>query len=342
MKLQKFIWYIVQIVFWILCLYFFVNNSFLRYQSLDKKDEYITFALIIFIIVINQFYFIPKYFSKQKFIQYFIFVLVSILIISYLEFLLLENDIKSSLLGVNNAIINNVLRWNFFLIFFRDTLFVSFFTMFKIYRNAIKAYKLLEEKTALERINYISKIEAVKSKINTHFFFNTLNSIYSLALDKSDKTPDVVLNLSDLMEYVVADTDNEKVSLQKEIDFLKNYIAIESVKHKNMNLTFDTEGEINRCMVPPMIFESFVNNAFKYTDINNNGFIRILIHCKPEEIIFSCENSIDPRAKERVKSTGKGMVNTQNRLQLHYKDKHKLEVNQENNIFKVKLLLKEK
>ena len=179
----------------------------------------------------------------------------------------------------------------------------------------------------------------VKSKVNTHFFFNTLNSIYSLALNKSDNTPDIVLNLSDLMEYVVSDSENEWVPLDIVIGFIKHYIALESILHQKMNLEFEIEGETSAYQVPPMIFESFVNNAFKYTDINNNGFINIKIECKSGKIIFNCENSIFKMAKATVKSTGKGMKNTYNRLNLHYKDKYQLLQNIDNGLFRIELII---
>ncbi len=339
MKKKIIIEVIIHIIFWIISFYFFINNSFLRYNSLDIRDEYYSFAILISAIYINYIFLIPAFFSKQKLFKYFIYLFLILIVNTYLEFLFIKDDILFSVSKANKDFQTYTVYINFFGIFFRDTLFVAFFTMFKIYRDAIKSYKLLQEKTAIEREQYITRIEMVKSKVNTHFFFNTLNSIYALALSKSDKTPDVVLNLSDLMEYVVADSENERVPLSKEIDFIRNYIALESVKYHAMNLNFEVKGDITLHQIPPMLFESFVNNAFKYTNINNNGFIKILIDCKPGEILFCCENEIDNMAKEKVKSTAKGLLNTKNRLNLHYKDKYLLEINEEPLIFRVKLIL---
>ena len=339
MKRRTFIEIFVHLVFWILCFNFFVNNSFLRYQSFDRREEYYSLLLIISCIYINYFFLIPKFFSNQKLLKYFLLLFLLLIVITTIEFFLLKDDIIGSLPITNTTVLNGVLKWNFFGIFFRDALFAGFFTMFRIYQDAIKAYKLLKENTALEKQQLITQINMVKSKVNTHFFFNTLNSIYSLALDKSDKTPDIVLNLSDLMEYVVSDSENEWVPLESEIRFIQNYISLESIRHQHMNLQFDIEGDTSLHKVPPMIFESFVNNAFKYTDINTNGFIVIKIQCKPDEIVFSSENSINKMAKTVVKSTGKGMKNTFNRLNLHYKDKHILQIDNGEEIYKIKLVL---
>ncbi|MFZ4413730.1 MAG: sensor histidine kinase [Bacteroidales bacterium] len=341
MKKKTLVEILLHLVFWAFTFYYFTNNSFLRYpSSLDPNKEYYSLLLIIAVIYSNYFWLIPHYFTQQKLFKYFFFLLSILLLITTLEFLMLVDNIKIITSNLEHKIQMGVLRFNYFGILFRDTLFVGFFTMFRIYRDAIEAYKLLTEKTAMEKQQLITQINMVKSKVNTHFFFNTLNSIYSLALDKSDKTPDIVLNLSDLMEYVVSDSENEWVPLDSEIRFIQNYIALEKVRHLNMNLNFDIKGETFGIKVPPMIFESFVNNAFKYTDINNNGFINICIECKNAEIIFDCENSVYKMGNPTVKSTGKGMNNTYNRLNLHYKDKYQLEIINEEDKYKVNLLLK--
>lgn len=309
---------------------------------MDIREEYYSFLLVFAIIYINYFIFIPQFFTKEKYLKYFSFLILLLIIITAIEFSYIKDDILFLVETNNTKIRNGLLFWNFFGIFFRDALFAGFFTMFKIYRDAIKAYKLLKENTALEKQQLITQINMVKSKVNTHFFFNTLNSIYSLALDKSDKTPDIVLNLSDLMEYVVSDSENEWVPLDSEIRFIQNYIALERIRHQNMNLNFDIHGDTSQHKVPPMIFESFVNNAFKYTNINTNGFINIKIESKADEIIFFSENSVNKMAKGVVKSTGKGMNNTFNRLNLHYKNKHQLDINNGEDIYTVKLHLKTK
>ncbi len=343
MKKKTLVEILLHLGFWMLTFYFFTNNSFLRYpSSTDPNKEYYSLLLIIAAIYFNYFFLIPRYFTQQRLLKYFFFLLSVLLLITTLEFLMLVKNIKNITSNLEYKIQIGILRWNYFGILFRDVLFVGFFTMFRIYRDAIKAYNLLQDNTMLEKQQLITQINMVKSKVNTHFFFNTLNSIYSLALDKSDKTPDIVLNLSDLMEYVVSDSENEWVPLESEIRFIKNYIALEKVRHQNMNLKFDIKGETTGLKVPPMIFESFVNNAFKYTDINNNGYIKISIECNSAEIIFDCENSVYKMGKPQVKSTGKGMTNTYNRLNLHYKDKHQLEIINEVDKYKVSLVLKYK
>ncbi len=331
---------IFHIIFWIITLYFYCNYSYFRIHPQEIVKEYYSLLIIIAAVYINFFIITPMFLIKNEKISYFLFIIPILIIASEIEFLLICEDIQYYTYTDDHNILMSVYRWNLYSIFFRDTLFVAFFTMFKIYRDAIKSYKLLQEKTAIEREQYITRIEMVKSKINTHFFFNCLNSIYSFALNKSDETTTLVMKLSRLMEYVVADSDNEWVELDKEINFIKNYIALESVRHPKMNTSFDISGDVSTFKVPPMIFESFVNNAFKYTNLAENGCINIQLECHANEILFTSENSINHKAKEVVTSTGKGLINTRNRLNLHYKDKYQLDIYEKENVFTVKLLLK--
>ena len=340
MRKKDFFELFFHILFWIISFYFFINFAFLRIHPEKIIFEFYSLLILMILVYLNFFLLTPNYLIKNKIKLYTFLTFILLIIATESEFLLIFNDINKYTYTDDNRILIEVYKADFFGIFFRDTLFVAFFTMFKIYRDAIKSYKLLQEKTAIEREQYITRIEMVKSKINTHFFFNCLNSIYSFALNKSDETTTLVMKLSRLMEYVVADSDNEWVELDKEINFIKNYIALESVRHPKMNTRFDISGDVSTFKVPPMIFESFVNNAFKYTNLAENGCINIQLECHANEILFTSENSINHKAKEVVTSTGKGLINTRNRLNLHYKDKYQLDIYEKENVFTVKLLLK--
>ncbi len=340
MKWKSIVGIILHLGFWVLTFYYFTTNSFLRFYSNDIREEYISLFLIIAVIYFNYFWMIPHLFSLQKFIKYFLLLIPLLVCITTLEFFMLTDDIKKITSAIDHDGQIVALRWNYFGIFFRDALFVGFFTMFKIYRDAIQSHKFFQEKTNLEKINLINQIEMVKSKINVHFFFNTLYSIHTMALNKSEKTPEALCNLTQLMEYVVVDSENVMIALEKEIIFLEKYIELEKIRRPNVNIKFEIEGDIQPHLVPPMIFESFVNNAFKYNDFPGNGLIAIHIVCKPKEIIFTCENAVDKSFKATVKSTGKGIRNTVNRLQIHYLNLHTLEIDDNETFYKVELILK--
>ena len=180
----------------------------------------------------------------------------------------------------------------------------------------------------------------VKSKVNVHFLLNTLQCIYSLALKKSDNTADGIMNLTLLMKYIVAETDEVLVPLQKEISFLQHYIALEKLKKPDLKLKFVTDGVTDQILLPPMILESFVNNAFKYNDYLSGGLIDINISCMGKDILFTCRNAVNKSITKNIHSTKKGIENTKNRLELHYKSAHKLVIDENENYYMVSLLLK--
>ncbi len=341
MKRKNIIEISIHIIFWLITLYFFVNNSYLRMRSLNEMEEYLTFFFVPLIVYINQFFLIPKFFIRQRFILYFSILAALLISMSYFEFLIIKDDIIKCLTSPDIELFYSCFRWSFFGILIRDTVFIGIFTMIKIYRDAIKTNTLQKANNELEKKQLQHQINFIKSKINNHFFFNALSSIYYLALENSAKTADVVLNLTDLMEYVVKETDKQWVSLENEIDFLKNYIALEGARYKDMNVKFDINGDTRNHKLPPMIFETFVNNAFKFTNFKQKGKIYIEINCSKNEILFVCKNDIDQSSERIVKSTGNGLTNVRNRLNLIYKDNYKLEVNEMDNYHETKLFLKQ-
>lgn len=341
MKRNNLVELLFHIFFWVITFFFFVNNSFLRYYSFEILKEYFSLILIFITVYLNNYLLVPIYLSKRKLFNYFSFSILNLIIITCTEFLIIKDNIYSFIEVSNNNILINAVQWNLFGIFFRDTLFVGFFTMFKIYQDAVKSYKLLQKNAELEKQYFLSQMDTIKSKVNTHFFFNTLDCIYSLIITKSSKAPETVLNLSDLMRYVVGESDKKWVPLEKEISFIQNYIELEKIKDSSTNLNLEITGNTNEYEVPPMIFECFVNNAFKYTDFRNNGFISIKITCESGIIIFNCKNSINyDESGKKIKSTKKGLINTRNRLNLIYNENYKLDIKDDNGFFTVNLMLK--
>ena len=115
----------------------------------------------------------------------------------------------------------------------------------------------------LEKDNNSYRLKYLRSQLNPHFLFNTLNSIYSLSMQKSEKTPEVVVKLADLMRYLIYECNEEKVPLNKEIEFIRNYIEIEKIRYK-ADVRFTVEGETDAVMVEPFLFISFIENGFKH------------------------------------------------------------------------------
>ncbi len=188
-----------------------------------------------------------------------------------------------------------------------------------------------------------SELQNLKNQINPHFLFNSLNSIYALTLKKSDKSPDAVMMLSDLMRYMLYETDIEYVSLEKEIAYIKNYIALQKLQIANSDtIQLTINGNSHNQRISPLILISFIENAFKFgTDFSGKTKIDIDITIKQEELYFSCKNIIGNTSEASNKEYGGiGIKNTKERLKLSYPDKHWLTIDKDNHTYFVTLLLK--
>jgi len=180
----------------------------------------------------------------------------------------------------------------------------------------------------LEKDNTSFKLRYLRSQLNPHFLFNTLNSIYSLSLQKSDKTPEVVIKLADLMRYMIYDCTEEKVLLTKEIEFISNYIEIEKIRHK-ADIRFTVEGETDGIMIEPFLFISFIENGFKHAFDNayNNAFIYIILKTEQRQISLSVVNNTNIDLETQAKRIGgTGIKNSKTLLELLYPESHALDI----------------
>ncbi len=197
------------------------------------------------------------------------------------------------------------------------------------------------KKKEIEKEKLGTELSFLKSQINPHFLFNTLNNIYSLALVKSEGTADAVLKLSSIMRYVLNETKHETVPLDKEIQFIKHYIELQKVRlTDNVSLEFNVEGDIEEQQIAPLILIAFVENAFKY-GVSTKETSKLLFEIKADanSIYFTAQNNI-VGDRGNGENTGIGLQNTKRRLELLYPDKHELKVTEENNLFIVYLKLK--
>jgi len=191
--------------------------------------------------------------------------------------------------------------------------------------------KALDEKELLinlEKDNTTFKLKYLRSQLNPHFLFNTLNSIYSLSLQKSDQAPEVIVKLSDLMRYMIYDCNEEKVPLDKEIEFIQNYIAIEKIRYK-ADVRFSVEGETEGIMIEPFLFISFIENGFKHAFNNtfNDPFIYITIKVNAEQVALSVVNNTNIDIEAQAKRIhGTGLKNSKSILELLYPASYALDI----------------
>ncbi|MBB5638354.1 sensor histidine kinase YesM [Pedobacter cryoconitis] len=203
----------------------------------------------------------------------------------------------------------------------------------KLMRNSyIEQKELIEiESERFKTENYF-----LRAQLNPHFFFNTLNSLYSLVLDRSDHAPKIVLKLADLMRYMIYDSSQEKVLLSNEIKHLKNYSELEQIRFiDRLDLSLVVSGRPDGKLIAPLLLLPFVENAFKHGIGDIKSWITIDIKISEDRIYLKVENSYS--AKSTSIPHGIGLKNVKRRLNLLYPLKHTLKIEQEVNVHLVDL-----
>jgi two-component system, LytTR family, sensor kinase len=190
--------------------------------------------------------------------------------------------------------------------------------------------KLGEEETVetLQKENMYYKLRYFRTQLNPHFLFNTLNSIYSLSLSKDDKAPEVVVRLADIMRFLIYECNEDKIPLDKEIEFIRNYIEIERIRY-DADIQFTVEGSTESVMIEPFLFISFIENGFKHAIDNSYAkpFIYITLKVNPDKIILNVINNTSIELETQAKKIqGKGLVNSKTVLELLYPDSYALDI----------------
>jgi len=200
------------------------------------------------------------------------------------------------------------------------------------------------EKKELQSQTLQSELKFLKSQINPHFLFNTLNSLYALTLKKSDQAPEIVLKLSEMMRYMLYECNEREVPLSKEINYLKNYLELEKIRQgKKMEINFAMDGEVDHQKIAPLMFIPFVENSFKHGISNqiSAGYVNIFLEINKNEVNITIENSktASMPSPSGKKSGGIGLVNVKRRLDLLYPDKYDLNIDEDPNTYTVKLCI---
>ncbi len=191
-----------------------------------------------------------------------------------------------------------------------------------------------------------AELKLLKAQLNPHFLFNTLNNLYGLSVIKSDKLPNLMLKLSDLLRYSLYDTKDKLVPLEKEITYLENYISLEKIRLEDKTIIqFTKNGNYSQKSIAPMLLIVFVENAFKHlgTDKDAHNFVTIELNVVDDVLNFKCENSFDPEFTNlndlEQGQSGIGLQNVKKRLALIYNDRHNLNLSENQDVFSVQLTL---
>ncbi|MDR1343315.1 MAG: histidine kinase [Prevotellaceae bacterium] len=191
----------------------------------------------------------------------------------------------------------------------------------------------------LERSMVQAELSFLKSQIHPHFLFNSLNSIYYLALSKDDKAPEAILSLSDFLRFVVTESNHSRIPMEKELKMLKEYLRLQNLRtSEKLELKVQVDGDFRGHEIMPLTFIPFVENAFKYgVSAYKSCFIHISTALEGGRLKFTCDNSIISRLKSSSASTGVGLENIRKRLELAYAGRYSLETKADSAAYRVKL-----
>lgn len=227
----------------------------------------------------------------------------------------------------------------------------GFSTIIQIVSHWIADQRKMKE---LEKENLQSELKFLRSQINPHFLFNTLNSLYSLTLSKSDLAPEIVIRLSEIMRYMLYECNEKLVPLEREIKFMKNYVELEKLRYgDDVNIDFCIEGEVQNQEIAPLLFIPFFENSFKHGLSNRTGedWVVIRFNALGDRVSLTIRNSIPkpiPETKHTVKSidkkilnsSGIGLENVKRRLELLYSNRYELNIGQDDDQFEINLSIK--
>lgn len=212
--------------------------------------------------------------------------------------------------------------------------------LFEISKLYSKSLKIAEHNSQLQIQNINIEKDFLKSQLNPHFLFNTLNNLYSLSLKKDEGMPAVILNFSDTISYTLYESNAERVPLTKEIEFINNYVELEKMRHirqKNISILLPSEKECEGKAIAPLLTFSLIENAFKYGLKNRqNAFLNLKVELKNQRFSFQIENDYLPKIETKTVG-GIGLENLKKRLQLIYPEKYNLVINDSQNTFSIQL-----
>jgi two-component system, LytTR family, sensor histidine kinase AlgZ len=202
-------------------------------------------------------------------------------------------------------------------------------------------FELEAKKKEIENEKLVAELRFLKAQINPHFLFNTLNNLYSLAFMNSPNTTVVIDKLSQMMRYMMYDSNHAKVSLDKEIDYMHNYISLEKLRLNNeVPIAFKINGNTEGVQIVPLILITFLENAFKHGVSNNseNAWVNIFIKVEDKQCTYKVENSKIPKNTNNEEKSGIGLQNLQRRLALSYPNNYELKVEEEDK-YSVELMI---
>ncbi|MCU0355328.1 MAG: histidine kinase [Cytophagales bacterium] len=220
------------------------------------------------------------------------------------------------------------------------TLFITIFV--GMLRFAAEWFELEAKKRAVENERLSAELRFLKAQINPHFLFNTLNNLYYLAFTQSPNTTEVIAKLSQMMRYMIYDSNHPRVRLEKEIEYMQNYISLEKLRlNEQIPIRFEVRGEPGHVLIAPLILITFLENAFKHGVSNNfaEAWVDVQLEINGNVCTYTVENSKLPEQALKEEKSGIGLQNVRRRLELSYPNQYDLRISDHPDHYRIELKL---
>jgi two-component system, LytTR family, sensor histidine kinase AlgZ len=281
---------------------------------------------------LNYFYFIPQYLSRKRVTVFVILFIVGLVVFVYSR-IFLERYFIDGFTGKEEYLYRTRFIVSTFFSYLSIALFVS------LLRFAVEWMDLQNTRKEIEKEKLTAELNFLKAQVNPHFLFNTLNNLYYLAYSKSDNTTEVIEKLSAMMRYMIYDSNTPQVQLNKEIDYMQNYISLEKLRlNDKVKINFTIDGDTDAVRIVPLVLITFLENAFKHGASNSGSWVEAELHCTQNQLRFTVANNKSTRPSTEEKS-GIGLQNVKRRLELSYPGHYALTIQDNATEYQVQLTL---
>lgn len=296
-------------------------------QVMEVTRIVYTYCILIGLFYYNYYVLIPKFLFNNRYLLYSFYLFAIYILISTIPILIFSEIFEVEVFDTDLIPQLDEFDWLLLVMLY----LVSFVVSLALRLNARLQH------TENERIS--AQLSYLKTQINPHFLFNTLNGIYSTAMDKSPRAADMIEKLSSMMRYTIYETTADYVALNSEIEYIQNYIQLQKDRFDDsVNINFKCEGDFYENQIAPLLIIPFIENSFKHgVNSEQDSDIQILLSCKNDIFEMIVKNNkvfLDSSGDE---ASGIGIQNTRGRLDLIYPQKHTLEIQETVNTFTVKL-----
>ena len=332
------------IFFWLLSIslltfLFYFYNKHLSSILVESVIINLFFAVGVYV---NLLVLIPRFLKQKNYIFYIFWLIVLLTIVSLTTQFLFIYPLRI-LLGIDGFTSFNINLHSAY--FFSTLLYVGITSFLKMIKDWLSLQDINLKLVKIEQQKLEAELKTLKGQLNPHFLFNSLNNIYSLALIKSDKVPELILKLSDLMRHIIYESKENYISLEKELEFVSNFIELQKIRTSDeTKIKYEIIGQIPSAKIAPLLFEPFIDNAFKHglPGNGNSDYIHISFNFEnTDSLIFKLENNYEELYPQKRTNSGIGLSNVKQRLKLLYQPKDfRLNINKKDNIHRVTLELR--